>query len=135
MEKKKLTIIFTRYNKFVFNKYYKKQRFDYTLNIDKIMKNKIGENVLCMNKMQAFLLNYEILRLLNKVVNDDKYTNIVYVNQNLSLTSILNFKIFLEKSYRNIDFNYTIVYDEDDEPLANSVLHNIENSNKKAVEI
>lgn len=115
-----MELIFTRYNKYVYNKYNKKQSDEYILNIDKLMKSKLDENISVLNVYQTFILDYEIIRLLSKIIGKT-YNKIVYVNQNLSVTYILNMISLLEKKYPDETFKYTIYYDEDDLGIVDTV--------------
>ena len=115
-----MELIFTRYNKYVYNKYNKKQSDEYILNIDKLMKSKLDENISVLNVYQTFILDYEIMRLLSKIIGKT-YNKIVYVNQNLSVTYILNMISLLEKKYPDETFKYTIYYDEDDLGIVDTV--------------
>lgn len=115
-----MELIFTRYNKYVYNKYNKKQSDEYILNIDKLMKSKLDENISVLNVYQTFILDYEIMRLLSKIIGKT-YNKIVYVNQNLSVTYILNMISLLEKKYPDETFKYTIYYDEDDVGIVDTV--------------
>lgn len=118
-----MEILFSRYNKFVYNKYNKKTKDEYVLNIDKIVKNKMNGTLMVMNKYQAFILNYEIVKLLQKVMNSStiKYKKIVYVNQDMGVGSILNLKNLVEEKYPDVKFDYKIIYDEDDEDMVDAV--------------
>lgn len=122
-----MKILFTRYNKNIYNKYNRKAKDEYILNIDKIAKSKIDSNISVMNQYQAFILNYEITKLLNKVLGSDnrKYNKIVYVNQNLSITSMLNIICMINKKYPGINFEYILYYNKDDEELANAIEQDI----------
>ena len=115
-EDRKLEILFVRDQKQFINKFSKKAKSDYLLNVNKILKEKFEQDIVVPNKIQAFLINYEIKKLIDKAVNvrNRKYNRIVYVNQNLSLTSIINTLEFLNQSYCTVAF-YAKVLDPDDE--------------------
>lgn len=115
-----LEILFVKDQKQFINKFCKKAKSDYLLNINKILKEKFEQDIVVPNKIQAFLINYEIKKLIDKAVNvrNRKYNRIVYVNQNLSLTSIINTIEFLNQSYCTVKF-YARVLDPDDEYSTN----------------
>jgi len=113
---RKLEILFVRDQKQFINKFCKKAKSDYLLNINKILKEKFEQDIVVPNKIQAFLINYEIKKLIDKAVNvrNRKYNRIIYVNHNLSQTSIVNTLEFLNQSYSSVKF-YARVLDPDDE--------------------
>ena len=115
-EDRKLEILFVRDQKQFINKFSKKAKSDYLLNVNKILKEKFEQDIVVPNKIQAFLINYEIKKLIDKAVNvrNRKYNRIIYVNQNLSLTSIINTLEFLNQSYCTVTF-YAKVLDPEDE--------------------
>lgn len=96
--------------------YGKKNKNEYILNINKLIKEKIGSDYLIPNKTQAFLLNYEIRKLVDKVINSKskKYTRIIYFNNNISKSGIMNAFEFLEYSYPTIEFNSTVLDTENE---------------------
>lgn len=116
MEPRELEIIFTREYKSFISAFHRKSKEDYVLNINKILKDKFKTKFIVPNKVQAFLLNYETKKTLDKVVNikNKKYKRIVYLNSNLSSPLILNAIEFIESQYPNVSFNY--LYLESDEP-------------------
>jgi hypothetical protein len=63
------------------------------------------------NKVQSFLINYEIKKLLDKAIHikNKKYKNIIYLNSNLSITLIENAIQFIENEYYPIDFNFELI--------------------------
>lgn len=111
-----LEILFVRDQKQFINKFQKKAKSDYLLNINKILKEKFEQDIVVPNKIQAFLINYEIKKLIDKAVNvrNRKYSRIIYVNGNLSQTSIINTLEFLNQSYATVKF-YARVLDPEDE--------------------
>ena len=137
MENENRTIIvhLTRVYKNVINKNKKKCKSDYVLNVDRIIKMKIGRDFVIMNKIQAFMLNYEINKLLNKVITIDncKYSDIIYINENMSVGSILNLINLLDKTYKNVNFEYHVYYDEDDNDMIKSLFKHKPSIIKKAV--
>jgi hypothetical protein len=113
---RRLEILFVRDQKQFINKFCKKAKSDYLLNVNKILREKFEQDIVIPNKIQAFLINYEIKKLIDKAVNvrNRKYNRIIYVNSNLSLTSIINTLEFLNHSYSEVSF-YARVLDPDDE--------------------
>jgi hypothetical protein len=111
-----LEILFVRDQKQFINKFSKKAKCDYLLNVNKILKEKFEQDIVVPNKIQAFLINYEIKKLIDKAVNvrNRKYSRIIYVNQSLSLTSIINTLEFLNQSYSTVQFHAKVL-DPDDE--------------------
>lgn len=115
-EDRLLEILFVRDQRQFINKFSKKAKSDYLLNVNKILKEKFEQDIVVPNKIQAFLINYEIKKLIDKAVNvrNRKYSRIIYVNGNLSLTSIINTLEFLNQSYLTVKF-FAKVLDPDDE--------------------
>jgi hypothetical protein len=111
-----LEILFVRDQKQFINKFSKKAKSDYLLNVNKILREKFEQDIVIPNKIQAFLINYEIKKLIDKAVNvrNRKYNRIIYVNNSLSLTSIINTLEFLNRAYSAVSF-YAKVLDPDDE--------------------
>ena len=92
-----------------------KCKSDYILNIERINKNKIGRDFNIMNKHQSFILNYELHKLLNKVITIDnsKYSDMYYNNNNLSISGVLNLIHWLNKTYKNhANFTYYVHLDD-----------------------
>lgn len=115
-EDRRLEILFVRDQKQFINKFNKKAKSDYLLNINKILKEKFDHDIVVPNKIQAFLINYEIKKLIDKAVNvrNRKYARIIYVNQNLSLTSIINTLEFLNQAYNTVKFHAKVLDPEDE---------------------
>ena len=111
-----INIYFIREYKHFFNKGNKKCRSDYILNINKIIKEKFNKEVYILNNIQAFLLNYEVKKLLDKAItiSNEKYENVVYINNSLSITGMINIYKFLIDTYKDIGFNF-ILLDKDNE--------------------
>lgn len=111
----KFEIFFVREHKHFFNKNNKKQKSDYVLNIDKLVKNKFDKEFFFLNSKQAFLLNYEIFKLIKKAINIStrKYDKIIYINNNINITSILNIIKLLKTNYPDVNFNFTFLNDEE----------------------
>lgn len=111
-----MKVYFVREYKHFFNKNNKKSRMDYVLNISKIVKDRFGDEFYILNNIQAFLLNHEIKKMLDKaiMISNKKYQNVIYINESMSITSVLNTIFFLNNTYSNLAFDY-ILYDRDDE--------------------
>jgi len=120
-ESRLLEILFVRDQKQFINKFCKKAKSDYLLNVNKILKDKFEQDVVVPNKIQAFLINYEIKKLIDKAVNvrNRKYSRIIYVNANLNPISIINTLEFLNRSYYSVKF-FAKVLDPEDEFKINS---------------
>ena len=84
---------------------------DYVLNLNKIIKDKFNSKFITPNLIQSFLINYEIKKLLDKAIHikNKKYTNIIYLNSNLSITIIENAIKFIEDEYYPIEFTFKII--------------------------
>jgi hypothetical protein len=119
IEKRKIEVVFVReYKNFIAN-FSKKEKGDYILNVSKLIKDKFNMKFIIPNKVQSFLLNYEIKKLLDKAikVKNKKYTTIVYLNSNLSLTSILNTIEFMNSEYSAIEFTFSIIESKEFDPI------------------
>lgn len=103
---RKLEIVFVRDQKQFVQTFNKKQKCDYLLNVNKIIKEKFETEILMPNKIQSFLINYEIKKLIDKAINvrNRKYSRIIYVNSGLSSNSITNAIKFLSSAYETIHF-------------------------------
>ena len=117
MARRIINVYFAKEYKHVFNKNNKKSKNDYILNIDKITRERLNnESALVLNPLQAFILNYEIKKLLDKAItiSNQKYDNIIYVNAKLNVSSILNIIQFLNKTYVGSNFHFMLI-DKSDE--------------------
>ena len=103
---RQLEIIFVKDQKHFVQALCKKQKCDYLLNVNKIIKEKFETEILIPNKIQSFLINYEIKKLIDKAINvrNRKYSRIIYVNSGLSCNSITNALTFLRSTYDTIQF-------------------------------
>ena len=120
MEKRKISVIFVKDYKSFILAFNKKEKSDYILNVSKLIKDKFNTKFMIPNKVQSFLLNYEIKKLLDKSINvkNEKYSKIVYLNSNLSESTILNTIDFISAEYQDFEFNYKlIVLSSDQEPI------------------
>jgi hypothetical protein len=111
-----LQIIFVFDQKQFIQVLHKKSKSDYLLNVNKIMRDKFEHDIMVPNKIQAFLINYEIKKIIDKAVNvrNRKYKRIIYINSNLTPNSILNTMDFLTCSYAGVQFEPLLI-DLDDE--------------------
>jgi hypothetical protein len=120
MEKRKISLVFVKdYKSFILT-FNKKDKSDYILNVSKLIKDKFSTKFIIPNKVQSFLLNYEIKKLLDKAitVKNEKYDQIIYLNSNLSTISILNTIDFISEEYPDFEFEYQLITPTSDpEPL------------------
>jgi hypothetical protein len=117
-----MDIVFVKDYKSFISAYKSKEKGDYILNVSKIIKDKFNTKFLIPNKVQSFLLNYEIKKLLDKAINlkNKKYSRIVYLNLNLSTTSILNTIDFINEEYSEFQFTYILI-DSNDESYSSLI--------------
>lgn len=110
-KKRTLHIIFIREFRSFTSINSKKSKEDYILNVNKIVKDKFNSKFVVPNKVQSFLINYEIKKLLDKAIfiKNKKYKNIIYLNSNLSITLIKNAIQFIEHEYELMDFEYSLI--------------------------
>jgi hypothetical protein len=111
MEKRKISLVFVKdYKSFILT-FNKKDKSDYILNVSKLIKDKFSTKFIIPNKVQSFLLNYEIKKLLDKAitVKNEKYNQIIYLNSNLSTVSILNTIDFISEEYPDFEFTYQLI--------------------------
>jgi len=89
----------------------KKSKEDYILNVNKIIKDKFESKFMVPNKVQSFIINYEIKKLLDKAINikNKKYKNIIYLNSNLSISLIKNAMVFIQEEYSPINFEFNLI--------------------------
>lgn len=119
MEERLITVIFVKDYKSFISAFNKKDKSDYVLNVSKLIKDKFSTKFIIPNKVQSFLLNYEIKKLLDKAINvkNEKYSRLIYLNSNLSITTILNTIDFIEDEYINFKFNYCVIESKDTDSL------------------
>jgi hypothetical protein len=103
---RRLEIVFVKDQKQFIQTFSKKQKCDYLLNVNKIIKEKFEQEILVPNKIQSFLINYEIKKLIDKAINvrNRKYNRIIYVNSGLSASSVNNAIKFLNTAYQSVEF-------------------------------
>ncbi len=111
MEEHTVSIVFVREYKSFISAFQKKSKEDYVLNVNKIIKEKFKTKFIVPNKVQSFLVNYEIKKLLDKAINikNKKYRSVVYLNSNLSASVILNTVSFIEEEYTDLKFTYHLI--------------------------
>lgn len=114
-ESRTIEILFIREFKSFTSKLGKKQKDDYILNVSKIIKDKFNSKFIVPNKVQSFLINYEIKKFLDKAINikNEKYTRIIYLNSNLSASSVQNAMSFISDEYYPISFKYSMIESKD----------------------
>jgi hypothetical protein len=121
MEDKNIAIVFIKEYKNYISAFNKKNKEDYVLNVNKIIKEKFKTKFIVPNKVQSFLLNYEIKKLLDKAINikNKKYRRVIYLNSNLSNSTILNTINFISEEYCDLEFAFHLVEEnEEDERLS-----------------
>lgn len=106
-----LKIVFIREFRSFSSIFSKKNKEDYILNVNKIIKDKFNSKFITPNTVQSFLINYEIKKLLDKAIHikNKKYKNIIYLNSNLSITVIENAMQFISEEYYPIKFEYNLI--------------------------
>jgi hypothetical protein len=111
-----LQIVFVSDQKQFIQVLQKKRKSDYLLNVNKIIRDKFGHEIVVPNKIQAFLINYEIKKIIDKAVNvrNRKYERIVYINSNLTPNTILNTIDFLTSTYGEVHFEPLLIDLEED---------------------
>jgi hypothetical protein len=106
-----LQVVFVTDQKQFIQVFHKKGKSDYLLNVNKIMRDKFSHEIVVPNKIQAFLINYEIKKIIDKAINvrNRKYKRIVYVNSNLTTNTVLNTIDFLSGTYSDVQFEPILV--------------------------
>lgn len=127
MKEREVSIVFVREYKHYISEFGKKSKEDYVLNINKIIKDKFKTKFIVPNKVQSFLLNYEIKKLLDKAINikNEKYKKVIYLNTNLSASIILNTMDFIEAEYDSLLFSYTLIESKKHEEDPISEINNL----------
>lgn len=122
MKEREVSIVFVREYKHYISSFGKKSKEDYVLNVNKIIKDKFKTKFIVPNKVQSFLLNYEIKKLLDKAINikNEKYKKVIYLNSNISTSIILNTLDFIEAEYESLLFSYTLIESKksDEDPIS-----------------
>jgi hypothetical protein len=111
-----IQVLFVRDQKLLLQTIQKKGKTDYLLNVSRIIKEKFEQDILVPNKIQSFLINYEIKKLIDKAVNvrNRKYQRIIYVNPNITPNAILNTIDFLNGSYDEVRFEPSLIDNDED---------------------
>lgn len=132
MNENTIEIIFVREYKHFICAFDRKSKEDYILNVSKKIKDKFNTKFIVPNKVQSFLLNYEIRKLLDKAISlkTKKYKRVVYLNTNLSYTTILNTIDFISNEYPDFVISFKIIENEKTDDL----LPEIENLKKVIIE-
>lgn len=115
-ETRLLQIVFVRDHKLFIQVLQKKGKSDYLLNVNKIIREKFDQDIVFPNKIQSFLINYEIKKLIDKAVNvrNRKYQRIIYVNSSIGPNTVLNTVDFLNGAYEDVKFEPVLI-DPDNE--------------------
>ena len=115
MEKRKIQVVFVRDYKSFIQAFRKKEKSDYILNASKLIKDKFSTKFIVPNKVQSFLLNYEIKKLLDKAITikNEKYQRVIYLNATLSKTSLLNAIDFISDEYQDFSFDFIVIDSKD----------------------
>jgi hypothetical protein len=127
-EERILNVTFIREFRSFTSVHSKKTKEDYILNVNKIIKDKFDSKFIVPNKVQSFLINYEIKKLLDKAVNikNKKYKNIIYLNSNLSVSLIQNAIEFIEDEYSPIQFKFNFIEPKEFDNNGLDLVENIE---------
>jgi len=125
MEERHVSIVFVKEYKNFISAFEKKSKEDYVLNVSKIIKDKFNTKFIVPNKVQSFLLNYEIKKLLDKAINikNKKYKRVVYLNSNLSASIVMNTMAFVDEEYTELNFSYFLVESKSlsDDPIGDII--------------
>jgi hypothetical protein len=123
IEPRQVNVIFVKEYRYYIHAFDKKSKEDYVLNVSKIIKEKFNTKFIIPNPVQSFLLNYEIKKLLDKAINikNQKYSNIVYLNSNLTYSSIINTVSFMEAEYSDIEFKFKYVEHKDFDDMIHTI--------------
>jgi hypothetical protein len=127
-EERVLNVTFIREFRSFTSVHSKKTKEDYILNVNKIIKDKFDSKFIVPNKVQSFLINYEIKKLLDKAVNikNKKYKNIIYLNSNLSVSLIQNAIEFIEDEYSPIGFKFNVIEPKEFDNTGLDLIENLE---------
>jgi len=113
---KEIEIFFVKELKTYVETHGKKKKSDYILNVNKLIKSKFNTELFVLNRVQAFILNYEILRLVDKVlsIKNQKYNRIIYLNSNLTESKVNNQMQVLSNHYPDIQFKPFSLYESEE---------------------
>jgi hypothetical protein len=111
MEDHSISIVFDSEYRHFISSFQRKSKDDYVLNVNKIIKDKFKTKFIVPNRVQSFLLNYEIKKLLDKAINikNKKYRRVIYLNSNISTPIILNTMTFIGEEYDKLTFTYHLI--------------------------
>jgi len=123
MESRKVNVVFVKEYRYYIHAFNKKSKEDYVLNVSKIIKEKFNTKFIVPNPVQSFLLNYEIKKLLDKAINikNQKYSNIIYLNTNLTYSSIMNMINFISSEYSDVDFEFKYVENKERDDMIRTI--------------
>jgi len=123
MEYRKVNVVFVKEYRYYIHAFNKKSKEDYVLNVSKIIKEKFNTKFIVPNPVQSFLLNYEIKKLLDKAINikNQKYSNIIYLNTNLTYSSIMNMINFISSEYSDVDFEFKYVENKERDDMIRTI--------------
>lgn len=116
--KRPMQIVFVKEYKSFIQAFKKKGKQDYILNVSKIIKDKFNTKFIVPNKVQSFLLNYEIGKLLDKAITikNKKYNRVIYLNTQITYSSIQNAILFIESEYTTLDLEFLIIKSKNLDP-------------------
>ena len=111
MDDHSISIVFVSEYKHFISSFQRKSKDDYVLNVNKIIKDKFKTKFIVPNRVQSFLLNYEIKKLLDKAINikNKKYRRVIYLNSNISTPIIINTMTFIGEEYDKLTFTYHLI--------------------------
>lgn len=108
---RKINIYFVKEFKNFTSMFDKKGREDYILNVNKIIKDKFDSKFIVPNRVQSFLINYEIKKLLTKAISikNRKYQNVIYLNSNLSIGIVRNAIQIIKGEFEDVNFVFSLI--------------------------
>jgi hypothetical protein len=114
---RKINIYFVKEFKNFTSMFDKKGREDYILNVNKIIKDKFDSKFIVPNRVQSFLINYEIKKLLTKAISikNRKYQNVIYLNSNLSIGIVRNAIQIIKGEFEDVNFVFSLIESADED--------------------
>ena len=114
---RKINIYFVKEFKNFTSMFDKKGREDYILNVNKIIKDKFDSKFIVPNRVQSFLINYEIKKLLTKSISikNRKYQNVIYLNNNLSIGIVRNAIQIIKGEFEDVNFVFSLIESADED--------------------
>jgi hypothetical protein len=114
---RKINIYFVKEFKNFTSMFDKKGREDYILNVNKIIKDKFDSKFIVPNRVQSFLINYEIKKLLTKAISikNRKYQNVIYLNSNLSIGIVRNAIQIIKGEFEDVNFVFSLIEPADED--------------------